>query len=90
MRGEEVWKVHSYNAIPFARYNTVSCCPTKEWSKGGFAPEKAFLADAAKVSGVTAIETQTMTSEKLFQQTPQQLQLDTQPNSKIEFNHISR
>ena len=65
-------------------------CPTKDWSKTEFAPEKAFLADAEKVSGVTAIETQTMTSEALFQQKHQELQLDTQPNSKIEFNHVSR
>ena len=97
MRDEEVWEVHSYNAIPFARYNTVSCCPTKEWSKGGFAPEKAFLADAAKVSGVTAIETQTMTSEELYgiQPRPEQNKLKvkyiyTPPNSKIKFNHVSR
>ena len=72
-------------------------CPTKDWSKTEFAPEKAFLADAEKVSGVTAIETQTMTSEELYgiQQTPEQKKLKvkyiyTPPNSKIKFNHISR
>ena len=31
-----------------------------------------------------------MTSEELFQQNSKRLQLITQPNSKIEFNHVSR
>merc|ERR1712137_1081654 len=36
-----------------------------EWEKNEFAPEKAFLADAAKIAGVTQIETQPMTFEEL-------------------------
>ena len=49
-----------------ARYNTVSCYPARQdWEKANFAPEKDFLADAIKVPSVTAIETQTMTSEEM-------------------------
>ena len=38
---------------------------TQAWAKAEFSPEKEFLADAAKVPGVSTIETQTITSEEL-------------------------
>ena len=58
--------LHSEFRETFARCNTVSCCPARQdWEKVNFAPEKDFLADAIKVPSVTAIETQTMTSEEM-------------------------
>merc|ERR1711998_456043 len=36
-----------------------------DWEKGGFVPEAEFLADAAKVAGVSTIETQCYTFEEL-------------------------
>jgi len=61
-----------------------------DWEASKFAPEEAFLEDAKKVAGVTGVETQPYTFDRLDAFGPSEKETGAGGGETIEFGHIAR